>query len=57
MLEILKLLGTVYPSFSLRRPKETTMESRYMFDARIKIMWEEKLVDYPIDYLTSVNVQ
>ena len=26
------------------------------FGARIKIMWEEQLVDPPIDYMTPVNV-
>ena len=26
-----------------------------MVGPRIKIMWEEKLVDPPIDYITSVN--
>ena len=25
-------------------------EQRSMFDARIKIMWEEQLIDPPIDY-------
>ena len=27
-----------------------------MFGARIKIMWEEQLVDPPIHYITSVNI-
>ena len=27
-----------------------------MFGARMKIMWEEQLVDPPIDYITPVNV-
>ena len=26
-----------------------------MFGTRIKIIWEEQLVDPPIDYITSVN--
>ena len=26
------------------------------FSARVNIMWEEKLVDPPMDYITSVNV-
>ena len=28
---------------------------RNLFGARIKIMWEEQLVNPPIDYITSVN--
>ena len=27
-----------------------------MYGARIKIMWEEQLVDPPVDYITPVNV-
>ena len=33
-----------------------TIEQRHMVGARIKIMWEEQLVDPPTDYITSVNV-
>ena len=36
-------------------PMRTT-EQRSMFGARMKIMWEEQLVDPPIDYITPVNV-
>ena len=32
-----------------------TMEQRDMFGARIKIMWEEQLVDPPIDYITNIT--
>ena len=32
------------------------VKQRNMFGARIKIIWEEHLVDPPIDYITSVNV-
>ena len=31
-----------------------TMAQRNMFGTGIKIMWEEQLVDPPIDYTTSV---
>ena len=34
-----------------------TIEQRKMFGAKMKIMWEEQLVDPPTDLLTSVNVQ
>ena len=30
-------------------------QDKSLFGARIKIMWEEKLVDPPIAYLTTVN--
>ena len=30
------------------------MQQRNMFDARMKIMWEEQQVDSPIHYGTSV---
>ena len=33
-----------------------TIEQRSMFGARMKIMWEEQLVDPTTDYLTSVNL-
>ena len=33
-----------------------TPEQRSMFGARMNIMWEEQLVDPPINYITSVNV-
>ena len=31
-----------------------TTEHRSMFGARMKIMWEEQLVDPPVDYITLV---
>ena len=37
-----------------QRPFMTTKE--YIFGDRIKIMWEEQLVDPPVDYITSANV-
>ena len=36
--------------------KRPLREQRNMFGARIKIMWEEHLVDPPIHYLTCVIV-
>ena len=33
-----------------------TIEQRNMFVARVKIMWEEQLVDPSIDYITPANV-
>ena len=36
--------------------KRPLWEQRNMFGARIKIMWDEQLVDPPIHYLTGVVV-
>ena len=34
----------------------TRQKQRNSFGTRIKIMWEEQLVDSPIDSITSVNI-
>ena len=36
--------------------KGLPQQQRNTFGARIKIMWEEQLVDPPIDYLKTMNV-
>ena len=36
--------------------KRPFRRQRYTFGARIKIMWEEQLVDPPIDYIVEVSV-
>ena len=38
------------------RKKRAPTRTKNIVGARIKIMWEEQLVDPPIDYVKSVNV-
>ena len=43
-------------SSRLKMAPMRTTEQRSMFGARMKIIWEEQLVDPPIGYITPVNV-
>ena len=43
-------------SIRTMKVKRPFAKQRNMFGARIKIVWEEQLVDPPIDYITSLNV-
>ena len=43
-------------SIRTMKVKRPFVKQRNMFGARIKIMWEEQLVDPPIDYITFLNV-
>ena len=40
----------------MKRAPTWTIEQWNMVGARIKILWEEQLVDPPNEYLTPVNV-
>ena len=42
--------------FTLIRAPTRTIEQWNMVGSRIKIMWEEQLVDPPNEYITPVNV-
>ena len=41
---------------TIKRAPTSAVEQSNMVDARIKITWEEQLVDPPNEYLTPVNV-
>ena len=55
---LLHLSGWNESGADKRNESEKTFvkKQRNMFCARIKIMWEEQLVDPQIDYITSINV-
>ena len=40
----------------IMKVKRLFVKQRNMFGARIKIIWEEQLVDPPLDFKTFVNV-
>ena len=40
----------------VRSEEKGRQKDKGSFGARIKIVWEEQLVDPPIDYITFVNV-
>ena len=52
--KILKVMVVLYLSGQNEKSTNRT-DKRNMFGARVKIMWDEQLVDPPVHYITSVN--
>ena len=55
ILIIIMNIGMNYTCYINGLIRRLLRRQRNMFGTRIKIIWEEQLVDPPIDYITSVN--